>query len=274
MNTNKRSYRSLRFLIPLVIIVAVLLSGCADPSSSLSSSSLSQQSKPGSESMTSHPAEPPPSDSEKISTSTSSNNANSKLILTPITVQTPANEMSDSDLLTLFNTLYQSGLDAYNWPVGLGGIKYNENETVLEPNKDPWREAISGPDKVPWAKVTNIPSLTDLRLNYEVVFSQSLLNQNVYPYYVEGENPVFKDIGGELYLRLDEGASLGATGEPGAYPDVTKTKVISKTADSFSIETPMNESIYNELALTFTHVVVAQNEHWVFDTFYLITPMV
>lgn len=222
MNTKNFRYRSLRWFVPLLLTITIILSGCNNHSPfTTSSNDSSPSTKP-----------------------------DAVLIITPVKSDKNADEMDDSELIAMFDILYQNGVDAFNWPAGSGGIEHNENESI------------TGADSETWDKVTNIATLMDLHTNYETVFSKKLLDNSVYPEFFEGKHNTFKEIDGELYIRRGLGVGIGVI------PDFNNTKVTSKNPDSFSIETPMLE-VGDVVAGTFTHTIVKQNGNWVLDSFVL-----
>lgn len=232
LNTKNHGCRFSMWSISLIVIFTFLLSGCTNSSSSTTS-------------LTSSVVDT----SVSVSSSNSSSlpiNSDEALIFTPVKAHTPADKMEDSELIAMFDTLYKNGCAAgFDWPSGTGGIECNQNGVVAPA----------------WVKVTNVASLADLRLNYEAVFSKKLLNCSIYPEFIDGEEPTFKEIDGELNIHLGGGGGIGAS------PDLESAIVASKTADSVWIDT----KIYapeNVLVTTFTHILVVQNGYWVLDTFY------
>ena len=172
-----------------------------------------------------------------------------QLAFTPTTANIPANEMEDAALISIFEEIYNKGATINNWR---NCVSFNVDYDIIH--------TIRVQDKydVQYFKAKSLPNIASVKASCELVFSDELLTNRVYPILFEGDYHVFTEVDGALYINAD-GDYITSFGV-----DYARAVVIEKTADSFVIEVPMI-SLWNPDGDIFQYKVVKQNGNWVLN---------
>jgi len=170
-------------------------------------------------------------------------------VFTPTVADTPADKMEADALISIFEEIYEKGAKINDWR---NCLSFNVDYDIIQ--------IIRVQDKydVPYFKAKSLPNIASVKANCELVFSDELLTNRVYPILFEGDYHVFTEVESELYMNAsgDYVTSFGV--------DYARAVVIEKNADSFVIEVPMI-SLWNPDGDIFQYKVVRQNANWVLN---------
>ena len=166
-------------------------------------------------------------------------------LISPTYTEKTADQMDDSELINILqNNLYHNIRIIQDW-ICTGGTLQRESATTYD----------SGDNRADYQLISNIKDKSALEINIKSIFTDEYSEGKIYPLLFEGDLPLFVEVDGKLYNNANTGGALTY------YPDFTRAKVTSKTADGFDVEVPITY-IDDPEGKPYIYKIVLQDGKW------------
>ena len=173
------------------------------------------------------------------------------ILVEAVNYTVPANEIDNTELISIAEKLYKNGIRVFEWSCGMGNLSI-DSTSILKTEND---------GKIIYSPVTKMANMDAFKANCTVIFSYDLLKRVVFPQMTEGEYPLLIEENGKLYINQNTGGAVAII------PDYDRAEVINKSTESFEIKIPMI-SLDDQEGEVFIYKAIIQNEKWVLDSHY------